>query len=57
LLFLYEGGNVRRKAHRWISTLTGRHMFWAWVSLFSVWGADVYVRLLMTGYISDLRLV
>ena len=51
-----RGGNARRKAHRWISILTGRHMFWAWVSLFSVWGADVYVRLLMSGLITDFRL-
>ena len=52
-----RGGSVRRKAHHWVSALTGRHMFWAWVSLFSVWGADVYVRLLMSGSITDLRLV
>jgi hypothetical protein len=52
-----RGGNARRKAHHWVSVLTGRHMFWAWVSLFSVWGADVYVRLLMAGVMTDLRLV
>ena len=52
------GGNVRRKAHQWVSVLTGRHMFWAWVSMFSVWGADVYVRLLMSGVIPyDVRFV
>jgi len=52
------GGNVRRKAHHWVSALTGRHMFWAWISMFSVWGADVYVRLLMSGIIPyDVRFV
>jgi hypothetical protein len=47
------GGNVRRRAHHWVSRLTGHHMFWAWVSLFSVWGADLYVRLLMAGVMHD----
>lgn len=42
-----RGGNARRKAFGWVSVLNNRHMFWAWASLFSVWGADVYVRLLM----------
>jgi hypothetical protein len=50
-------GNARRKAHHWVSLLTGGHMFWAWTSLFSVWGADVYIRLLMSGAITDLRFV
>jgi len=27
------------------------------VSLFTVWGADVYVRLVMAGVLTDLRLV
>ena len=52
-----RGGNLRRKSFEWISVLNGRHMLWAWVSLFSVWGADVYVRLLLAGVRSDLRLV
>jgi hypothetical protein len=52
-----RGGNARRKAHHWVTRWTNRHMFWAWVSMFSVWGADVYVRLLMANVITDLRLV
>ena len=52
-----RGGNARRKAHHWVSVLTGRHMFWAWISLFSVWGADVYVRLVMAGVIPDLQIL
>jgi hypothetical protein len=40
-----------------VTRLTNRHMFWAWVSMFSVWGADVYVRLLMANIVTDLRLV
>ena len=46
-----RGGNLRRRTFNWVSVLNGRHMFWAWVSMFSVWGADVYVRLLMAGVI------
>ncbi len=52
-----KGGHARRKAHKWISVLNGRHMLWAWVSLFTVWAADLYVRLIMSGAITDLRLV
>jgi hypothetical protein len=52
-----RGGNLRRKSFQWISVLNGRHMLWAWVSLFTVWGADVYVRLVMAGVLTDLRLV
>ena len=53
-----KGGNARRKAHHWVSALNKNHMFWAWTSLFSVWGADLYVRLLLSGAIpTDLRLV
>ncbi len=50
----YDG---ERNSHSWISVLTGRYVFWAWVSLFSVWGADVYVWLLMVGFIPDARVV
>ncbi|MDQ3924234.1 MAG: succinate dehydrogenase [Actinomycetota bacterium] len=46
-----RGGNLRRKTFNWVSVLNGRHMFWAWTSLFSVWAADVYVRLLIAGVI------
>ncbi len=44
-----RAGNLRRKTFNWVSVLNARHMFWAWTSLFSVWAADVYVRLLMAG--------
>jgi hypothetical protein len=32
-----------------------RHSLWAWLSLFSVWLADLYVRCLATGAIHDVR--
>ncbi|WP_167760467.1 hypothetical protein [Blastococcus sp. CT_GayMR16] len=46
---------LRYKAWTRISALNGRHAMFAWLSLFSVALADVYVFLLATGTISDLR--
>lgn len=47
---------VRRRAYNCVSCLNGRHMYWAWLSLFSVAFADVYVRLVSMGIWTDLRL-
>ncbi|MFP5218488.1 MAG: hypothetical protein ACLGIG_01945 [Actinomycetes bacterium] len=44
---------VRYKLWTWVSKQNARHMKWAWVSLFVVAGADLYVRLLSTGAITD----
>ena len=44
-------------AYRCVSTLNRRHMTWAWLSLFSVAFADLYVRLLSMGVWSDPRLL
>ncbi len=46
---------LRYKAWGWVSRLNGRHMHFAWASLFSVAFADFYVFLLATGTITDLR--
>jgi hypothetical protein len=46
---------LRYKAWGLVSTLNGRHMQYAWASLFSVAFADFYVFLLATGTITDLR--
>jgi hypothetical protein len=40
-----------------VTPLNLRHALWAWTSLFSVVTADVYVRLLMSGAIIDLRIL
>lgn len=40
-----------------VSCLNRRHMVWAWMSLFSVGFADLYVRLCSMGVWSDLRIV
>jgi hypothetical protein len=46
---------VRYKLWTRVSTLNAMHAKFAWLSLFSVMIADLYVFLLATGTISDLR--
>jgi len=48
---------VRGKVWRWASGLNDRHTLFAWMSLFSVALADLYVRLLACGAIRDPRLL
>ena len=43
--------------HKGCSALNRRHPLWAWLSLFSVMFADVYVRLCSMGVWHDLRLI
>jgi hypothetical protein len=50
-------GGPRHSAWRGISFLNERHMLFAWLSLFSVGLADLYVRLVAAGVITDLRLM
>jgi hypothetical protein len=50
-------GGPRHAAWRGTSFLNGRHMLFAWLSLFSVGLSDLYVRLVATGAIRDLRLL
>jgi hypothetical protein len=51
------GRPVRRVAYDCVSCLNRGHMRWAWLSLFGVALADVYVRLCSMGIIRDLRLI
>jgi hypothetical protein len=44
---------VRHSAWRWLTSLNRHHMAWAWASLLTVTFADVYVRLLALGIITD----
>ncbi len=46
---------IRRGAYNCVSCLNRRHMYWAWLSLFSVAFADVYVRLVSMGIWTDYR--
>jgi len=50
-------GAPRYKTWQWLSFLNERHMLWAWASLLSVGFADLYVRLVSSGAIRDLRLL
>ena len=46
---------VRYRLWTWVSRLNGDHAKYAWLSLFSVAIADLYVYLLSTGAIEDVR--
>ena len=47
----------RRKSYDCVSCLNGRHQLWAWMSLFSVGIADIYIRLCAMGVIRDWRII
>ena len=49
-------GGPRQKTWAGVSKLNEHHMGFAWISLFFVCGADLYVRLCSMGVIQDLRL-
>ena len=51
------GGRARLKTYSWLSVLNRQHGLWAWLSLFSVLLADIYVRLLLGDAITDLRIL
>jgi hypothetical protein len=59
------GGNSDSLSHKpvsmacygCVSSLNKRHMNFAWISLFGVMGADLYVRLCSMGVITDLRII
>jgi hypothetical protein len=48
-----RAGGPRHRAWSLVSLLNERHMIYAWMSLISVGSADLYVRLLAAGVISD----
>jgi hypothetical protein len=50
-------GRVRFRAWQGASALNRHHMLFAWLSLFSVAFADLYVWLVASGWISDLRIL
>lgn len=47
---------TRYKGWKFVSMLNKNHMLWAWVSMFSVGLADLYIRLCSMGIITDVRL-
>jgi hypothetical protein len=48
---------ARHRAWEGASVLNARHMLFAWMSFLTVCGADLYVRLVASGTIVDLRLL
>ncbi|MCS6798834.1 MAG: succinate dehydrogenase [Myxococcota bacterium] len=48
---------IGRACYQGCSRLNRRHMLFAWLSLFTVWSCDVYVRLLSMGVIRDIRIL
>ena len=40
---------ARHQLWKGVTVLNVRHDLWAWVSMFTVWGVDLYIRLLITG--------
>lgn len=50
-------GVTRHSAWRGVTKLNEHHMFWAWVSMISVGLTDLYIRLVATGAIKDIRLL
>lgn len=51
------GRPAQQRAYRCVSCLNRRHMTWAWLSLFWVAFADIYVRLVSMGVWTDVRLL
>jgi hypothetical protein len=47
----------RHRLWQRVSVWNQYHGRYAWISLFSVWAVDVYIRLLMYGVIPDVRLI
>ncbi|HEY7200824.1 MAG TPA: hypothetical protein VIC57_11450, partial [Candidatus Dormibacteraeota bacterium] len=42
---------ARYRLWRGVTVLNIRHGAWAWISMFTVWGVDLYIRLLILGAI------
>ncbi len=51
------GTSAMRPAYDCVSCLNRRHMMWAWISLFWVGFADVYIRLCSMGIWTDWRII
>jgi hypothetical protein len=50
-------GRPRYTAWRWLGVLNERHMLYAWISLITVGLTDLYIRMVASGAITDLRLL
>jgi hypothetical protein len=50
-------GGSRHTAWRGLSLLNERHMLYAWISLITVGLTDLYIRLVASGAVRDLKLL
>jgi hypothetical protein len=50
-------GQPRHSAWRGVTFLNEHHMFWAWISMISVGLTDLYIRLVASGVLKDIRLL
>jgi hypothetical protein len=48
---------VQLACYSCVTGLNAKHMYWAWASLFSVMLADLYVRLVSMGVLTDVRIL
>jgi hypothetical protein len=51
-----RGPILRYSLWKTVSKWNQDHATWAWLSMFSVWGTDLYIRLLISGVLHDVRL-
>ncbi len=49
--------SLRRKTYNGVSRINQSHAKWAWYSLFSLLIADIYIRLLQAGVITDFQIL
>ena len=57
LLLLRHAGVASQSAWRGVTKLNEHHMFWAWVSMISVGLTDLYIRLVASGALKDIRIL
>ncbi len=50
-------GPPRHTVWGWVSRLNEHHMLWAWASMISVGLTDLYIRLVASGALKDIRLL
>jgi hypothetical protein len=50
-------GPPRHSAWRGVTSLNEHHMFWAWASMIAVGLTDLYIRLVASGVLKDIRLL
>jgi hypothetical protein len=52
-----QSSHLRYKGWKGVSALNENHMLFAWLSLFSVGLTDLYIRLVSSGAITDIKIL